>query len=97
MSIASPEELSYDPAMASPATGGRGAILIAEDEDGIRDSLTQVLTEEGYDVVATADGAAAIAAIGAREFDVVRRPAHARRRRARCPAPRARGMQTLVR
>ncbi len=57
--------------MASPATGGRGAILIAEDEDGIRDSLTQVLTEEGYDVVATADGAAAIAAIGAREFDVV--------------------------
>jgi two-component system response regulator PilR (NtrC family) len=71
MSVASPPELSYDSSMASLASGGRGAILIAEDEDGIRDSLTQVLTEEGYEVVATADGAAAIAAIDAREFDVV--------------------------
>jgi two-component system response regulator PilR (NtrC family) len=37
----------------------------------VRDSLAAVLREEGYDVVATAGGAAAIAALGAREFDVV--------------------------
>jgi len=57
--------------MPSVEQGVRGSILIAEDEDGVRDSLTQVLREEGYDVVATADGAAAIAALGTREFDVV--------------------------
>ncbi|MDX2169159.1 MAG: sigma-54 dependent transcriptional regulator [Deltaproteobacteria bacterium] len=57
--------------MASPEAGARGAILIAEDEDGVRDSLTQVLQEEGYEVVATADGEAAIAALDTREFDVV--------------------------
>jgi DNA-binding NtrC family response regulator len=71
MSVASPSELSYDPGMASPEAGVRGAILIAEDEDGVRDSLTQVLQEEGYQVVATADGDTAIAALNAREFDVV--------------------------
>ncbi|MEO8601357.1 MAG: sigma-54 dependent transcriptional regulator [bacterium] len=49
----------------------RGSILIAEDEDGVRDILTQVLREEGYDVIATADGTAAITALDAREFDVV--------------------------
>ena len=51
--------------------GVRGSILIAEDEEGVRDSLIQVLREEGYDVVATADGTAAIAALAARAFDVV--------------------------
>jgi two-component system response regulator PilR (NtrC family) len=53
------------------AAGLRGSILVAEDEDGVRDSLEQVLREEGYDVVAVADGGAALAALGSREFDVV--------------------------
>jgi len=69
--VAPPPNLPYDLAMPSVEQGVRGSILIAEDEDGVRDSLTQVLREEGYDVVATADGAAAIAALGTREFDVV--------------------------
>ncbi len=69
--VASPSGVPYDPAMSSPDPGLRGAILIAEDEDGVRDSLTQVLREEGYDVVSTADGDGAIAALGTREFDVV--------------------------
>jgi two-component system response regulator PilR (NtrC family) len=51
--------------------GLRGSVLIAEDEDGVRDSLTAVLREEGYDVVATADGADAMARLGTREFDIV--------------------------
>ncbi|MBX3026801.1 sigma-54-dependent Fis family transcriptional regulator [bacterium] len=57
--------------MSGEATGARGSILIAEDEEGVRDSLSQVLAEEGYDVVAVPDGSAAIAALGAREFDVI--------------------------
>jgi len=51
--------------------GLRGSVLIAEDEDGVRDSLTAVLREEGYDVVAIADGADAIATLDTREFDIV--------------------------
>lgn len=69
--VAPPDGLSYDAGMPATEPGTRGTILIAEDEDGVRDSLTQVLREEGYDVVATADGAAAIAALGTREFDLV--------------------------
>src|SRR5262249_18480395 len=69
--VASPAHVPYDPVMSGAAGGLRGSILIADDEDGVRDSLEQVLREEGYDVVATADGDAAIAALGTREFDVV--------------------------
>ena len=61
----------YHPDMSNADRGARGNILIAEDEDGVRDSLTQVLREEGYDVVAAASGDAAIAALGGGEFDVV--------------------------
>jgi len=69
--VASPQDLPYDPPMPNVGQGMQGSILIAEDEDGVRDSLTQVLQEEGYDVVATADGTAAMAALDTREFDVV--------------------------
>jgi two-component system response regulator PilR (NtrC family) len=69
--VASAARVPYDPVMSDVAAGLRGSILIAEDEDGVRDSLEQVLREEGYDVVATADGDAAIAALDTREFDVV--------------------------
>ena len=69
--IASPSGLPYDPAVVGTAVGTRGVILIAEDEDGVRDSLTQVLQEEGYDVVAVADGETARRALDTREFDIV--------------------------
>ena len=52
-----------------PAT--KGAILVAEDETAIRESLVAVLQDEGYAVTATADGAAAIAALDGQEFDLV--------------------------
>lgn len=71
MTIAPTDSVSYDPPMAAGEHTAPGSILIAEDEDGVRDSLTQVLREEGYDVVATADGAAAIEALRSREFDLV--------------------------
>jgi two-component system response regulator PilR (NtrC family) len=57
--------------MSGGTAGLRGSILIADDEDGVRDSLEHVLREEGYDVVAAADGSAAIGALNTREFDVV--------------------------
>jgi DNA-binding NtrC family response regulator len=49
----------------------KGNILIAEDEAAVRESLVEVLREEGYQVTATADGEAAIAAVGSQEFDLL--------------------------
>ena len=48
--VASPSRVPYDPAM--PVAGGlRGSILVAEDEDGVRDSLEHVQeqTKPGLD------------------------------------------------
>jgi two-component system response regulator PilR (NtrC family) len=47
------------------------AILVAEDEPGVRESLAEVLRDGGYDVVTAADGTAALTAIEHREFAVV--------------------------
>jgi len=49
----------------------REAVLIADDEPGVRESLAEVLRDAGLDVTVAADGAAAIAALEAREFAVV--------------------------
>jgi DNA-binding response OmpR family regulator len=38
-----------------------GRVLIADDEDGVRKSLTAALTRAGFDVIAVDDGAPAIA------------------------------------
>ena len=40
-------------------------ILVVEDEESYREPLTYQLTREGYDVVAVADGTAALAAYDA--------------------------------
>jgi len=69
--IAPNGDLTYDPAMPVKDTGLRGNILIAEDEEGVRDSLSEVLREEGYSVTATADGSSAVAALESQEFDIV--------------------------
>jgi DNA-binding NtrC family response regulator len=52
-------------------TATKGSVLVAEDETAIRESLTDVLRDEGYAVTATADGAAALAALDGQEFDLV--------------------------
>ena len=47
------------------------AILVADDEPGIRESLAEELTDAGYEVQAAADGAEALEAIEARTFAVI--------------------------
>jgi two-component system response regulator PilR (NtrC family) len=49
----------------------KGTILIAEDEEGVRDSLVEVLREEGYEATGVADGTAALAALDSQNFDLV--------------------------
>jgi PAS domain S-box-containing protein len=48
------------PVIASPAGGGTETILVAEDEDGIRDTLTRTLAAAGYTVLAAPSGAIAL-------------------------------------
>jgi DNA-binding response OmpR family regulator len=48
------------PVIASAAAGGTETILVAEDEDGIRDSLVRTLSAAGYTVLAAPDGVAAL-------------------------------------
>jgi PAS domain S-box-containing protein len=43
-----------------PPGGGTETILVAEDEDGIRDTLTRTLTKAGYTILAATDGADAL-------------------------------------
>jgi DNA-binding NtrC family response regulator len=54
---------------SSPVTSGR--ILLADDEATIRESLAEVLRQEGYEVDTAADGTAALRAVDDREYDVV--------------------------
>ncbi len=49
----------------------QGRLLVADDEAAIRESLGEVLREEGYEVTEAVDGSAAIAALEAQEFDLV--------------------------
>jgi len=49
----------------------KGNILIADDEDGVRESLAEVLDEEGYRVTQVADGTAALAALATEDFDII--------------------------
>ena len=47
------------------------AILVADDEPGVRESLAEILRDAGYEVQAAADGTAAFAALDARDFGLV--------------------------
>ena len=49
----------------------KGSILIADDEAGIRESLTIVLEDEGYSCTTVSDGDAAIRAIDEGSFDII--------------------------
>jgi len=48
------------PVIASTPAGGTETILVAEDEDGIRDTVTRTLVAAGYTVLCAANGAAAL-------------------------------------
>src|SRR5262245_4958375 len=47
------------------------AILVADDEPGVRESLAEVLRDAGYEVESAADGRAAVAALEERDFAVI--------------------------
>lgn len=49
----------------------RGSILVVDDEAASRESLKDVLTDEGYDVSVAADGAEAAELLQGAEFDIV--------------------------
>ena len=49
----------------------RGSILVVDDEAASRESLKDVLGDEGYDVTAAADGAEALELLQTAEFDVI--------------------------
>jgi two-component system, NtrC family, response regulator AtoC len=49
---------------------GRGSVLLADDEEGIRKTLGRALGQEGYEVVATASAAEAQRLLADRSFDV---------------------------
>ncbi len=49
----------------------KARILIADDEDGIRQSLAEVFRDEGYEVYEAATGSAAIDFVEKRDFDLI--------------------------
>ncbi len=49
----------------------QNTILLADDEDTLRKNLAQVLREEGFDVIACADGTAALRALRANTVDAI--------------------------
>jgi signal transduction histidine kinase/CheY-like chemotaxis protein/sensor domain CHASE-containing protein len=56
--------------MPSRAGGERPAIILADDEAGLREMLRMVLEHEGYEVIEAANGEEAIARFGERRDDV---------------------------
>ena len=51
--------------------GGARTILVAEDDSGIRDLITTILTEHGYQVIGAADGVEAVSLFGENKEKVV--------------------------
>jgi CheY-like chemotaxis protein len=43
------------------SAGGRGRVLVVDDDDGVRELITSALADEGYDVATARDGAEALA------------------------------------
>ena len=57
--------------MATPDNTQQARILIAEDDQGVRTSLTRALTFQNYNVTAVSDGAQALEAVDAQLPDLV--------------------------
>lgn len=62
---------SASPAGAAAGTAGGSTILVAEDDRRVRQALERALRLEGYEVVAVADGAAALKAHQSRRPDLM--------------------------
>jgi PAS domain S-box-containing protein len=57
--------------VVTQAPGGRGFILVVDDEKSIRDFMAEVLAGGGYIVMTAEDGNKAMELIGSQEFDAV--------------------------
>ena len=57
--------------MTASEASVKGNILIADDEETVRQSLAEVLRDESYEVTDVEDGKAAMAALDTQEFDLV--------------------------
>jgi GAF domain-containing protein/CheY-like chemotaxis protein len=65
-------EMRKPDAQEDDSTGsGRGSILIVDDEENLRDILTEVLESEGYSVHSVSDGSDARELMAEREYDLV--------------------------
>jgi CheY-like chemotaxis protein len=58
-------------ASEGPAPRGRGLVLVAEDEAGVRRALARALREGGYEVVEAGDGGEALEVAAGRRFDAL--------------------------
>jgi CheY-like chemotaxis protein len=72
---ASTSALPLDPIAEAPTVpmrgeGDRPAVILADDESGLREMLRMVLEHEGYDVIEAANGEEAIARFTARRHEV---------------------------
>lgn len=56
---------------ADPTPDARAMILVVDDDDGVRDVVSQVLTDEGYRVRQAADGLAALTALETESVQLV--------------------------
>ena len=50
---------------------GQTSILLADDEETLRENLAHVLQEEGFDVISCADGTEALRALKANSVDAI--------------------------
>ncbi len=66
-----PPRMLEEAGMSKSTAVPRGRILLADDESMIRESLAEVLGQEGYEVDTAADGTAALAAVDGNDYDVV--------------------------
>ncbi|MFA6093210.1 MAG: response regulator [Elusimicrobiota bacterium] len=57
--------------MEKPSTAKKLSVLIVDDEHGLRDMLSRVLSLKGYEVLAVEDGSVAVERVKERSFDVV--------------------------
>jgi PAS domain S-box-containing protein len=57
------EDVLAPPAESSPAVGGTETILVAEDDEAVRTTVVEMLTDLGYRVLKAADAASALAVV----------------------------------